>query len=113
MKNQLLRDADWASMSHSLELRVPFVDRKLINNCASQLVKIKSPMKKQIFKSMMAGSLPESIFAKEKTGFETPIKSWLESSPQLQSWKSQSHMQDNKTPWARRWAHEVKSRFLN
>ena len=113
MKNQLLRDADWASMSHSLELRVPFVDRELINNCANQLAKIKTPQKKQIVKSMMTGNLPESIFTKDKTGFETPVKSWLESNPQLQSWKSQAHMQGSQVPWARRWAHEVKSRFLN
>ena len=113
MKNQLLRDADWASMSHSLELRVPFVDRKLINICANQIVKIKPPKKCRIMKNIMTNSLPESIFTKEKTGFETPVKKWLESNPQLQSWKSQSHMQDSQTPWARRWAYEVKTRFLN
>ncbi len=113
MKNQLLRDADWASMSHSLELRVPFIDRKLINVCASQLVKVKTPRKKQILNKIMADHLPEEIFTKEKTGFETPVKNWLESNPHLQSWKSQDHLQGGHVPWARRWAHEVKSRFLN
>ena len=30
MRNQLLRDTDWASMAHSLEVRVPLVDVKLL-----------------------------------------------------------------------------------
>src|SRR6202035_30194 len=29
LRNQLLRDSDWASMAHSVELRVPFVDARL------------------------------------------------------------------------------------
>ena len=113
MKNQLLRDADWASMSHSLELRVPFIDRHLINVCARQLIKIKAPEKRAIMNKMMINCLPNSIFTKEKTGFETPVKSWLESNSQLQGWRSQNHLQGSQIPWARRWAHEVQSRFLN
>jgi len=30
MRNQLLRDADWAGMAHSLEIRVPLVDVELL-----------------------------------------------------------------------------------
>ena len=30
MKNQLLRDSDWASMFHGIELRTPFVDAYLL-----------------------------------------------------------------------------------
>jgi asparagine synthase (glutamine-hydrolysing) len=32
MRNQLLRDTDWASMAHSLEVRVPLVDSKLLRS---------------------------------------------------------------------------------
>ena len=32
LRNQLLRDGDWASMYHGIELRTPFVDVELINN---------------------------------------------------------------------------------
>ena len=32
MRNQLLRDADWASMAHSLEVRVPLVDVQLLRS---------------------------------------------------------------------------------
>src|SRR2546423_11279128 len=35
MRNQLLRDTDWASMAHSLEVRVPLVDIKLLSRLAA------------------------------------------------------------------------------
>src|SRR5206468_11479119 len=35
MRNQLLRDIDWASMAHSLEVRVPLVDAFLLRQVAS------------------------------------------------------------------------------
>ena len=35
MRNQLLRDTDWASMAHSLEVRVPLVDSKLLSQLAT------------------------------------------------------------------------------
>ena len=34
MRNQLLRDTDWSSMAHGLEVRVPFVDAKLLERMA-------------------------------------------------------------------------------
>ena len=34
MRNQLLRDTDWASMAHSLEVRVPLVDAVLLAKLA-------------------------------------------------------------------------------
>ena len=35
MRNQLLRDTDWASMAHSLEVRVPLVDSVLLQRMAA------------------------------------------------------------------------------
>ena len=32
LRNQLLRDSDWASMSHGVELRTPFVNFHLLNS---------------------------------------------------------------------------------
>ncbi len=113
MKNQLLRDADWASMYHSLELRVPFVDWPLIKVCASELSKMKKPNKKEVIQQTLNGRLPAEIFTKEKTGFETPVKQWLHTMPALQSWRSKQEFQGSNYPWARRWAYEVKHRFLN
>lgn len=72
MKNQLLRDTDWASMAHSLEVRVPLVDRDLIRTVTRQ------PMiSKQAVARSFEALLPESIISKRKTGFATPIQQWL------------------------------------
>ena len=38
LRNQLLRDMDWASMAHSLEVRVPLVDAHLLRKVAPALV---------------------------------------------------------------------------
>ena len=38
MRNQLLRDADWASMAHSLEVRVPLVDVPLLRAVAPMMI---------------------------------------------------------------------------
>ena len=39
MRNQLLRDTDWASMAHSLEVRVPLVDAELLRTCRARHVR--------------------------------------------------------------------------
>ena len=113
MKNQLLRDADWASMAHSLELRVPFVDKELIKVCAGELIKLKNPEKLTLMRTLMHERLPSEVLSREKTGFETPMKDWLLHNPSLQNWKKQSNLRADNTPWARRWAFEIGSRFLN
>ena len=38
MRNQLLRDSDWAAMAHSLEVRMPFVDKMLFDQLATQII---------------------------------------------------------------------------
>jgi asparagine synthase (glutamine-hydrolysing) len=76
MRNQLLRDSDWAGMAHSLEIRVPFVDAVLLQELAPLLVG-----KHRVNKSVMAASLrrplPAAILARPKTGFTVPIRTWL------------------------------------
>ena len=113
MKNQLLKDADWASMHHSLELRVPFVDWPLIKSCANEVLNLTNPRKREIVKKTLNGRLPEKILTRQKTGFKTPVEMWLRTLPDLSSWKSKRELAQPNCPWARRWAYEVKSRFLS
>ena len=42
LKNQLLRDADWAGMANSVEIRVPFIDREFIDQCLKLNLKNRS-----------------------------------------------------------------------
>src|SRR6185369_1805199 len=48
MRNQLLNDADWAGMAHSLEIRVPFVDVTLFGAAAPFLVTAHHPSKQDL-----------------------------------------------------------------
>ena len=78
MRNQLLRDIDWASMAHSLEVRVPLVDAFLLREVAPVVF----TGARRDGKQMLAGSprvpLPAEILRRKKTGFTVPINDWLE-----------------------------------
>jgi len=76
MRNQLLRDADWAGMAHSVEIRVPFVDSVLIEGMAPSLASVRPP-KKQDMATVVPRPLPAEIFARPKTGFVVPVRDWL------------------------------------
>jgi asparagine synthase (glutamine-hydrolysing) len=79
MRNQLLRDTDWASMAHSLEVRVPFLDVELLRAASSRLRNGHPPGKGDLAAS--AGSrLPASVSERRKTGFLTPVGDWIRES---------------------------------
>ncbi|HYM60139.1 MAG TPA: asparagine synthase (glutamine-hydrolyzing) [Thermoanaerobaculia bacterium] len=76
LRNQLLRDMDWASMAHSLEVRVPLVDAHLLRRIAPALVH-----RKERGKGLLANAprppLPPEVRNRRKTGFTLPIREWL------------------------------------
>lgn len=79
LRNQLLRDCDWASMAHGVELRTPFVDATLLSNVASLIPKFSNDIGKQILSDTPHMSLPKIITQKKKTGFGIPVSSWIDS----------------------------------
>ncbi len=76
MRNQLLRDADWAGMTHGVEIRVPFVDATVIRALAPILAGTNPPTKVDLAK-LIAGPLAAVIAARRKTGFSVPLRRWL------------------------------------
>jgi asparagine synthase (glutamine-hydrolysing) len=76
MRDRLLRDSDWASMAHSLELRVPLVDWTLLETLAP-LIAGPTPPGKQDLAAVPAGGLPPEIATRPKSGFEVPVRDWL------------------------------------
>jgi asparagine synthase (glutamine-hydrolysing) len=109
MRNQLLRDTDWASMAHSVEVRVPFVDVELLRNTSRVFTQF--PASKVNTKDLIARSprtnLPEEIAVRRKTGFLTPMSAWLENTK-----SGEAASKINRTArshWSRRWALEVAS----
>lgn len=91
MRNQLLRDADWAGMAHSVEIRTPFVDQFLLRQIAP-LIRSRRPPTKLEMASTPPKELPPSILHRKKTGFGVPVREWLaeslEEKPErgLRSW---------------------------
>ena len=78
MRNQLLRDADWAGMAHSVEVRVPLVDVPLFSALAPFLVSDHYPSKQHLA-GVLGDRLPAPVAAHPKTGFVTPLASWTSS----------------------------------
>ena len=86
MKNQLLRDADWAGMAHSLEIRVPLVDWTLFSALAGRLGRPGGPGKGDMA-AAPATPLPDAIMARPKTGFTVPVGDWVGGSERgLRGW---------------------------
>jgi asparagine synthase (glutamine-hydrolysing) len=76
LRNQLLRDADWASMAHGLEVRVPFVDSVLLKRSAGHLLNANGK-RKRLLASAPSRPLPQSVLIRPKQGFDTPLPRWL------------------------------------
>ena len=76
MRNQLLRDADWAGMAHSLEIRTPLVDAALLRRLARWTAG-SHPLGKQDMAAAPGTPLPAAVLNRAKTGFTVPIRSWL------------------------------------
>lgn len=104
MRNQLLRDTDWASMAHSLEVRVPLVDHVLLTQLAPSLLHARRLHGKRWLANSPARPLPAAVRRRPKTGFATPIASWLQAAPELDGWRAMKRLHDPRTPWARRYA---------
>ena len=92
LRNQLLRDMDWASMAHSLEVRVPLVDAHLLRRLAPALVTRKG-RGKGILANAPHPPLPQEVRTRRKTGFTLPIKEWL---------KHEGRVEFGKRSWARK-----------
>ncbi len=73
LRNQLLRDADWAGMAQSVEIRTPLVDAVLLQALAPVL----GTVHKDDMARTPAHSLPEPVLTRAKTGFSVPLREWL------------------------------------
>jgi len=79
LPGDMLTKVDWMSMKNSLEVRVPFLDHRLVE-LAFQMpgsLKLKNGKTKFILKETFKDILPPSIYRRPKAGFEVPISRWL------------------------------------
>ena len=77
MRNQLLRDADWAGMAHSLEVRTPLVDFALLQALASAIPGLTASEGKAALAAAPKLPLPAALVTRRKTGFGVPMGDWL------------------------------------
>jgi asparagine synthase (glutamine-hydrolysing) len=106
MRNQLLRDTDWASMAHSLEVRVPLVDSTLLSKLAPMAIN-RSMQSKHLLANSPRLPLPSRVIERRKTGFSTPIQAWLRGDKRVQQWRKVPALAKEPCAWARRWAFQV------
>ena len=78
MQNILLRDADQMSMAHALEIRVPFLDHRLIERVLRIPDHWKYPnTPKQLLTDALGDRIPDSIIHRPKMGFTFPWNQWM------------------------------------
>jgi asparagine synthase (glutamine-hydrolysing) len=78
MGQQLLRDSDWASMAHSLELRVPLVDPWLLASVAAAGFEPARSAGKAAVVRAAAPELPPALWTRPKSGFSIPVTQWID-----------------------------------
>src|SRR5258705_3305694 len=84
MANTLLRDAVSTSMAHSLEVRVPFIDAKVVSYVLSLRGEWKlkfgnGKRPKQLLADALDDLLPKDFLARPKMGFTLPFEKWMQS----------------------------------
>ncbi|ARO17785.1 asparagine synthase (glutamine-hydrolyzing) [Bacillus tropicus] len=79
LRGDILLKADKMSTAHSLELRVPFLDKEVFD-VASKIpteLKIANRTTKVILREAVRGSVPDHVLDRKKLGFPVPIRHWL------------------------------------
>ena len=79
LPGDILTKVDRASMAHSLEVRVPLLDHRLVE-WASNLpreLKLRHGMGKYVFKKMLEPELPHDVLYRSKMGFSVPLAAWF------------------------------------
>src|SRR5580700_4904225 len=134
MVNTLLRDSDFMSMAHGLEVRVPLIDHKL----ARQLMalpgswKLNAGTPKPLLVQALRGELPDQVVHRPKRGFTLPFEHWLRDALRSEIESSLGKFEDGplcevisapavsriwadflsgKTSWSRPWALFVLQRW--
>ena len=112
MRSQLLRDADWAGMAHSLEIRVPLVDSFALPVLAQALTRVWTPRAgKQALGCAPNPPVPSAVMARSKTGFSLPMDEQLIDQPDYSDWRRIPTLAHPKCSWARRWSYVVACQF--
>jgi asparagine synthase (glutamine-hydrolysing) len=79
LPDDILYKCDRMSMAHSLEVRPPFLDHRIVELAASlpEDFKVRGGRLKYVLRELMRGKLPEAVLRRKKEGFDIPAHEWL------------------------------------
>jgi asparagine synthase (glutamine-hydrolysing) len=79
LPDDILYKCDRMSMAHSLEVRPPFLDHRIVEFAARlpESMKIRGGKLKFILRDLMKDRLPRSVTRRKKEGFDIPVHHWL------------------------------------
>jgi asparagine synthase (glutamine-hydrolysing) len=79
LQDNLLYKVDRMSMAHSLEVRPPLLDHRIVEFAARlpEQLKIRGSQQKVILRKTMRGKLPDSILRRSKAGLDIPAHEWF------------------------------------
>ncbi|HUQ91868.1 MAG TPA: asparagine synthase (glutamine-hydrolyzing) [Bryobacteraceae bacterium] len=79
LPEDILYKCDRMSMAHSLEVRPPFLDHRIVEFAAAlpESLKINGPRLKYVLRELMRDKLPRSIVQRKKEGFDIPAHHWF------------------------------------
>jgi asparagine synthase (glutamine-hydrolysing) len=123
MRSQLLRDTDYMSMQHGVEVRVPFLDKEFLKlvHRIDPVLKFKGALPKQLLVNSFKDILPVEIYQRKKMGFTFPFQEWNKKHPSIDRIAYHSNKQvaklgqlflNNKLHWSRCFALLQLENFL-
>jgi asparagine synthase (glutamine-hydrolysing) len=79
LPDDILYKVDRISMAHSLEVRPPFLDPRIVDFAAGlpERFKVRGSQSKYVLRRLMRDKLPRSVLRRPKIGFDVPIHEWL------------------------------------
>jgi asparagine synthase (glutamine-hydrolysing) len=79
LPDNILYKVDRMSMAHSLEVRPPLLDHRIVEFAARlpERLKLRGTQGKYLLKETLRGMLPDSIIDRSKSGFDIPAHAWF------------------------------------
>lgn len=79
--DDILYKCDRMSMAHSLEVRPPFLDHRIVEFAATlpESMKVNGSKLKFVLRELMRGKIPDSVLDRKKEGFDIPAHDWFRS----------------------------------
>ena len=111
MQNQLLKDTDYMSMWHSVEVRVPFLDKDLMDAVYSihPSIRYNSSQIKHLLIKAFEKELPAAIWQRPKQGFTFPFENWMKDFAfgvdDKNSERLRKGLTNGNTHWSRYWSY--------